>query len=41
MAFDGNGTFNLLYTWATEAASPPIAISKLDTEMAGLAAALS
>lgn len=41
MAFDGNGTFNLLYTWATEAASPPIAISKLDTEMAGLATALS
>ena len=41
MAFDGNGTFNLLYTWATEAASPPIAISKLDGEMAGVATALS
>lgn len=41
MAFDGNGTFNLLYTWATEAASPPIAISKLDTEMAGIAVGLS
>lgn len=41
MAFDSNGTFSLLYTWSTEAASPPIAISKLDAEMAGLATALS
>ena len=41
MAFDGSGTYSLTYTWATEAASPPIAISKLDTEMAGIAAGLS
>lgn len=41
MAYDGSGTFSLTYTWATEAASPPIAISKLDTEMAGIATGLS
>lgn len=41
MAFDGSGTFSLIYNWATEAASPPIAISKLDTEMAGIATGLS
>lgn len=41
MSFDGSGVYSLLYTWSTEAASPPIAISKLDAEMAGLAAALS
>ncbi len=41
MSFDGSGTFTVLYNWATEAASPPIAISKLDTEMAGIATALS
>lgn len=41
MSFDGSGVYSLTYTWATEAASPPIAISKLDTEMAGIAAGLS
>ena len=41
MAYDINGVFTMVYNWATEAASPPIAISKLDTEMAGLATALS
>lgn len=41
MAFDGSGTFTVLYNWATEAASPPIAISKLDAEMAGIATGLS
>lgn len=41
MSFDGSGTFSLLYTWATEAASPPIAISKLDSEFAGIATGLT
>jgi hypothetical protein len=41
LAYDGSGVFTVLYNWATEAASPPIAISKLDTEMAGIATALS
>lgn len=41
MSFDGSGVYSLTYTWATEAASPPIAISKLDTEMAGIATGLS
>lgn len=39
--FDGSGNYTLNYTFATEAASPPIAISKLDTELAGIATALS
>jgi hypothetical protein len=41
MSFDGSGVYSLTYTWAAEAASPPIAISKLDTEMAGIATGLS
>lgn len=41
MSYDGSGVYSLTYTWATEAASPPIAISKLDTEFAGIAAGLS
>ena len=41
MAYDSNGVFSLTYTWAAEAASPPIPISKLDTEMAGIATGLS
>ena len=41
MAYDGSGVFTVLYNWATEAASPPIAISKLDTEFAGIATGLS
>lgn len=41
MPYDGSGVYSLTYTWATEAASPPIAISKLDTEMAGIATGLS
>lgn len=36
MAWNGSGTFALTYTWATEAASPPISISKLDTEFANV-----
>lgn len=32
MAFNGSGTFVLTYNWAVEAATPPIALSKLDTE---------
>ena len=39
--FDGSGNYTLNFTFATEAASPPIAISKLDTEFAGIAAGLS
>ena len=41
MSFDGSGVYSLTYTWATEAASPPIDIAKLDTEFAGIAAGLS
>lgn len=41
MSFDGSGNYTLNFTFATEAASPPIAISKLDTEFAGIAAGLS
>lgn len=36
-----SGTYSLDYTFATEAASPPIAISKLDTQFQGIATALS
>lgn len=39
--YDGSGVYTLNFTFATEAASPPIAISKLDTEFAGIAAGLS
>lgn len=41
MAFDGSGNYTLTYTFATEAASPPISISKLDTEFSGIATGLS
>ncbi len=41
MPFNGSGTFSLTYTWATEAGSPPIAISKLDTQEQDIADALS
>lgn len=41
MAFDGSGVYTVLYNWATEAASPPIAISKLDSEFAGIATGLT
>jgi len=41
VAFDGSGNYTLTYTFATEAASPPIAISKLDTELSGIATGLS
>jgi hypothetical protein len=41
MPFNGSGTFSRVYTWATEALSPPIAISKLDTQEADIASALS
>lgn len=41
MAFDGSGNYTVTYTWVTEGASPPIALSKLDTEFSGLATALT
>ena len=41
MAFDGSGTYSLSYSFAAEAGSPPIAISKLDTEFSGIATGLS
>jgi len=41
MPFDGSGTYTVTYTWVTEGASPPIALSKLDTELTGIASALS
>lgn len=41
MPFNGSGTFTLTYTWATEAGSPPIAISKLDTQEVDIASGLS
>ena len=41
MPYDLNGSFTRLYTWATEALSPPIATSKLDTQEEDIATALS
>jgi hypothetical protein len=41
VSYDINGVFSVVHNWATEAASPPIAISKLDTEFAGIATGLS
>jgi hypothetical protein len=41
MPYNGSGTFTLTYSWATESASPPIAISKLDTQEQDIATALS
>lgn len=41
MAFNGTGTYNLVYTWATEALTPPIPISKLDEQDQDIATALS
>jgi hypothetical protein len=41
MAFNGSGTYNLVYTWATEALTPPIPISKLDEQDQDIATALS
>ena len=35
------GTFSRIYNWATEGASPPISIAKLDTQEADLASGLS
>lgn len=32
MPWNGSGSVSLVYTWATEAGSPPIAISKLDEQ---------
>lgn len=40
MSFSG-GVYSLQYNWTSEAASPPIEIAKLDTEMAGIAGGLS
>lgn len=41
MAFNGSGVFARIYSWATESASPPIAISKLDTQEEDIATGLS
>jgi hypothetical protein len=41
MAFNGSGLFVRIYNWATESGSPPIAISKLDTQEEDIATALS
>lgn len=41
MAYDGSGNYSLNFTFTTEANSPPIAMSKLDTEFTGVATALS
>lgn len=41
MSYDGSGTYSLTYNFQSEAGSPPIAISKLDTEFSGIATALS
>jgi hypothetical protein len=41
MAFNGSGVFSRIYSWATESGSPPIAISKLDTQEADIATGLS
>ena len=40
-SFNGSGTYVRTINWTTEAASPPIEISKLDTEIDDLATALS
>ena len=40
MAFS-SGTFSVLYNWVTEGASPPIALSKLDSEFLGVATGLT
>lgn len=41
MSFNGSGTFSLTYNWATEQASSPIEIAKLDTQESDIAAGLS
>lgn len=41
MAFNGSGTYALLYNFVTEAASAPIEISKLKAEFDGIATGLS
>jgi hypothetical protein len=41
MAFNGSGVFARIYNWATESGSPPIAISKLDTQEEDIASGLS
>lgn len=41
MPFNGSGTFTPSVNWTTEAASPPIEISKLDTQDVDMAAGLS
>lgn len=40
MAWNGSGTFTLTYQWSVEAASPPIALSKLDEEFANVKSGL-
>lgn len=41
MPYNGSGTFSLTYNWATEQASSPIEIAKLDTQESDIAAGLS
>lgn len=41
MPFNGSGSYSVVYTWSTEAGSPPIAISKLDEQDSDMATALS
>lgn len=41
MPFNSSGTFSRLYQWATEALSPPIAVSDLDTQEEDIASGLS
>jgi len=41
MPFNGSGTFTKAVDWATEAASPPVAISNLDTSEQDIADGLS
>ncbi len=41
MPFNGSGTFTKAVDWATEAASPPVSISNLDTSEADIATGLS
>ena len=41
MPYNGSGTFSLTYNWATEQASSPIEIAKLDTQESDIASGLS
>lgn len=41
MPFNTEGVFSVIYTWATEALSPPIALEKMDEQELDIAAGLS